>query len=469
MEEQVLMDQAQTALRQGNLDGALELLLKVLARSPNHVEARRYLRATAIRRLERGGSKPNILSTVLTLGLAKLFALARLSAAIGLCDRYLARDPNHVAIRETLAGVLAARGHDDAAICEYEAVHDLAPQRPEMLRSLGRLYKAKGDIDKALERYEELRQLDPHDPEATRETQQLAAQGAILRGGWEESTSYRDVVKDLAQAQRLEEERAVSRTAADLEGAIARQEELVRLEPNIATHYIRLGDLYRQARRYDDAEEAFRKAKEVNPTSFDAVVRLGDLRLERIQQEIKEAEEALKASPDDEALKRKVEELRQRRLQVGIEEYQSRVQAHPTDMGLRTRLGMMYYEAGDYDKAIAEFQQAQNDPRHRLRALTYMGLCFMRKGMHELAVRRFQEALSKMEGFTDTTKELLYNLGQAYEEMGNLEEAKAQYEKIYERDITFRDVAQKLEALYRKTGSEKTSAGDTGGQSGGTA
>ena len=457
------MDQAQTALNRGDLDRAIGLLLKLLARDPNNVEARRYLRATALRRLERGGAKANLLSTVLTVGLVKLLALARLSAAIGLCDRYLAGDPGHVVIRETLASALANRGYDEAATCEYEAVHDLAPQRPEMLRSLGRLYKAKGEIDKALQRYEELRQLDPHDPEANRETQQLAAQGAIVKGGWEESTSYRDVVKDLDQAQRLEEERAVSRTAADLDGAIARQEELATQEPSIAGHYIRLGDLYRQAHRYDDAEQAFRKAKEVNPTSFDAVQRLGNLKLERIQQEISEAEKALEASPQDETLRRKLEELQERRLRVGIEEFTSRVQAHPTDMGLRTRLGRMYYEASDYDKAIAEFQQAQDDPRHRLRALSYMGLCFMRKGMYELAVRRFQEALSRVEGFTDITKELLYNLGQTYEHMGKKAEAKAEYEKIYERDITFRDVAQKLEALYEEARSAESPAGSDEG------
>jgi tetratricopeptide (TPR) repeat protein len=85
-----------------------------------------------------------------------------------------------------------------------------------------------------------------------------------------------------------------------------------------------------------------------------------------------------------------------------------------------------------------------------LRALSYLGLCFMHKGLPELAVSRFREALARVEGFTETSKELLYNLGSAYEQMGKKEEARAQYEKVYERDITFRNVKAKLETLYKE-------------------
>ncbi len=462
MEEQVLYEQAQTTAKRGDLESAIELLLKVLGRDPNHADARRHLRASARRRRERGMGKPNAVTSFLSLALAKCFALMGLAKTIRLCDQYLARDPDHMLIRETLAGVLVKRGYNDGAICEYEAVHDSAPQRKETLRALGRLYKAKDEIAKAQQRYEQLHQLDPQDVEANREIKQLAAQGAIIKGGWEDSTSYRDVIKDVAQAEQLEEERAVSRTAADLEGTIARQRRLIEREPTISGHYIRLGDLLRQGREHDEAEQVYLKAKEVNPTGFDAVERLGDLKVERIQDEIRQVKAQLEAKPDDPALTEKLGELNQRRLQVGIEDLTSRVKAHPTDMGLRTRLGVMLYEAAEYDKAIAEFQQAQGDPRHMVRASSYMGLSFMKKGMYELAIRRFEQALGRLEGFTEWTKELLYNLGTAYEQMGNKAEAKAQYEKIYERDIQFRAVAQKLEALYKEVQAKEPTS-DSGG------
>jgi tetratricopeptide (TPR) repeat protein len=451
VEGQLLFEQAQAALKRGDLDGTVLLLLKALDRDPAHVEARRYLRATAIRRLGQGQKKASAVSAALKTVLAWLFTTLKLyKKAIRLCDGHLAYDPDNATLRELLARALTEQGYRDAAICELEAVHDLDPQRKEMLRSLGRLYKAKQEIDKALLRYEELRQLDPHDPEASRETQQLAAQGAIVKGGWETSTSYREVIKDVEEAQQLEEERAVSRTAADLDSAITRQQELTQKEPTIAGHFIRLGELLSQDRRLDEAEQAYLKAKEMNPLSFDATERLGDLKLVRVEQELRDVKAQLDAEPHDPTLSKAVEEASRRRLQVGLEEFTRRVQTHPTDTALRIRLGIFLYEAGQHDRAIAEFQQTQDDPRHMLRALSYLGLCFMHKGLPELAVSRFREALARVEGFTETSKELLYNLGSAYEQMGKKEEARAQYEKVYERDITFRNVKAKLETLYKE-------------------
>jgi tetratricopeptide (TPR) repeat protein len=452
VEGQLLFDQAQAALKRGDLDGTVLLLLKALERDPAHVEARRYLRATAIRRLGQGQKKASAVSAALKAVLVLLLtALRRYRSSIRICDGHLAYDPENVGLRELLARALTEQGYRDAAICELEAVHDLDPKRKEMLRGLGRLYKAKQETDKALQRYEELQQLDPHDPEASRETQQLAAQGAITKAGWETSTSYREVVKDVEEAQQLEDERAVSRVAADLDSAIARQQELTQREPTIVSHHVRLGDLFTQARRLDEAEQSYLKAKEMNPLSFDATERLGDLKLVRVEQELRDVKAQLEGTPHDPTLRKAVEEASRHRLQVGREEFTSRVQAHPTDTGLRMRLGIFLYEAGEYDGAITEFQQAQDDPRQMLRALSYLGLCFLRKGLPELAVSRLREALARVEGFTETAKELIYNLGSAYEQMGKKEEARAQYEKIYERDINFRDVKGKLEALYKET------------------
>ncbi len=69
--EERLLEQAQTALKQGDLDGAIELLLKVLEHNPAETEARRYLRATALRRLERSGGKPGAVSSLLNTALGK--------------------------------------------------------------------------------------------------------------------------------------------------------------------------------------------------------------------------------------------------------------------------------------------------------------------------------------------------------------------------------------------------------------
>jgi len=43
----------------------------------------------------------------------------------------------------------------------------------------------------------------------------------------------------------------------------------------------------------------------------------------------------------------------------------------------------------------------------------------------------------------------LYYLGTTYEEMNNKEEAAKAFKEIYQANINYRDVAQKMESLYQ--------------------
>jgi tetratricopeptide (TPR) repeat protein len=47
------------------------------------------------------------------------------------------------------------------------------------------------------------------------------------------------------------------------------------------------------------------------------------------------------------------------------------------------------------------------------------------------------------------TKAIIYNLGLAYEEMNKPDEAVKQFKKIYEVDISYKDVAKKIEEAYK--------------------
>ena len=44
-------------------------------------------------------------------------------------------------------------------------------------------------------------------------------------------------------------------------------------------------------------------------------------------------------------------------------------------------------------------------------------------------------------------KEIIYNLGETYEQMGKKDEALTQFKKIYEVDINYRDVSKKIQTL----------------------
>jgi tetratricopeptide (TPR) repeat protein len=121
---------------------------------------------------------------------------------------------------------------------------------------------------------------------------------------------------------------------------------------------------------------------------------------------------------------------------------------YPNDLALRFELGEVFFRQGLLTEAIQEFQKAQANPHRRVQALFYLGQCFARRRIHDLALRTLQNALREKAVFDEEKKAILYTLGEVYEQMGKRADAIEQYKLIYEADIGFRDVAAKVDAYY---------------------
>ena len=133
-----------------------------------------------------------------------------------------------------------------------------------------------------------------------------------------------------------------------------------------------------------------------------------------------------------------------------VEEYQARVAAHPTELALHFQLGKALYANGDIDGAIAEFQQTVKDPRRKIESLVSLGNCFLDKGLIDPAKRQFEHALNEVPGMSDRKKDILFSLGNLYEKQDEPKKALEEFMKIYEVDIHFRDVSQRIESLNEK-------------------
>jgi len=131
-----------------------------------------------------------------------------------------------------------------------------------------------------------------------------------------------------------------------------------------------------------------------------------------------------------------------------LEECKGRAERYPTDLQIRYELGELYFKAGKINEALGEFQKALANPNRRIQAMAFLGQCFARKGMNDMAARRLQEAIKEKPGFDDEKKELLYQLGSVLEKMGKTDEAIEQFKQIYEADIGYKDVSTKVDAYY---------------------
>jgi tetratricopeptide (TPR) repeat protein len=271
----------------------------------------------------------------------------------------------------------------------------------------------------------------------------LAAEGAIQSGGFQNAKSSRDLAKNQAQMADLEKRSRLVEAEEDLAGAVKALEAAAEKSPADPAAWIELGKTKARAGDLDGAVEAFlRAAKLPGPSASEAAELLGDARMNRLQKRIDEAQASGEEGAPDRAKR-----LRRDLVTLQVEEFRRRVTERPTEAALRFKLARALLDDGETDAAVAELQQSVKDARHRVASLALLGRAFAEKGLLDLAVKQYQEAAEAVPSMNDLKKDLLYRLADAEERRGRKTEASEVFKRIYEADIAFRDVGKRIEAL----------------------
>jgi tetratricopeptide (TPR) repeat protein len=126
------------------------------------------------------------------------------------------------------------------------------------------------------------------------------------------------------------------------------------------------------------------------------------------------------------------------------------------DFETHYNMGTAYKEMDLIDEAIQEFQTSaglvkSGDGSSRfLQCCNMLGHCFVQKGMPEAAVIWFRKGLSAPGHSEDEYQALRYELGSAYEQLGDFKQARDFYTQVYGVDVSYREVADKLVQLKGK-------------------
>ena len=119
-----------------------------------------------------------------------------------------------------------------------------------------------------------------------------------------------------------------------------------------------------------------------------------------------------------------------------------------------------YKEMDLLDEAIREFQvaagltgSADGTPRY-FHCCNMLGHCFAQKGMPQAAVTWFKKGLDAPGRNAEESKALKYELGAAYEQMGDWNNAVAAFTDVYGVDIGYRDISARLESLQAQAASQ---------------
>ena len=446
-----LYQKGATALQRQNFDYALAILQQVLQKEPGFFDCRQALRAA---QFKKAGGSTSFFKKVLggassSPQLAKAQLAMRKSPleALQILEQALSSDPSNTMGHKLLAEAAMAAGLPRTAALSLEILLKNSPRDYDLSMRYGEALKESGQIAKAEAMYVELQRAYPHKPDIGEALKNLSARQTMAEGGYDAladgTGSYRDILKNKDEAVQLEQEKREVKTTDVADRLIRDYEQQIAAEPKNLKKLRSLAELYAQKKDFDKALEyceRIRTNQDGADPSLDKLI--SDFALKRFDHQLARLDVSIPEQAEQ------AERIQAERTGYQLNECKARADRYPSDLQIRFELGELYFKAGKLSEAIQEFQKAQSYPARRISAMAYLGQCFARRNMNDLAARTMQNAIKEKPVFDEEKKELIYQLGSVFEKMSKPEEAIEQFKQIYEVDIGFKDVGAKVDAYY---------------------
>ncbi|MDH5721374.1 MAG: tetratricopeptide repeat protein [Spirochaetia bacterium] len=244
---------------------------------------------------------------------------------------------------------------------------------------------------------------------------------------------YKQVLKIGSFSGKVKEEMARSRLAKlylqnkNLEEAKKEFLILTKLEPTNADHFYQVGLLFENVGYGEKALPYFKQASKINSSHEDAFYHIGYL--EYMVGNMQEAKIALTET----------------------------VKLNPSNFAAHYYLGMCLKNQKDYDWAVKEFDLALKDINLKPRAHLAKGMCLSAKEEYQKAINEYERGLALAQKSSENELNLRYQLAATAEKMRDFHTAIQNWERIYDVNANFFDVAEKLKTYeeYRTDDSIK--------------
>jgi Flp pilus assembly protein TadD len=261
--------------------------------------------------------------------------------------------------------------------------------------------------------------------------------GLALRAQGRPAEARQQFEKALAMAppfvEPLEQLAGMSFGEKDQAAAIARVERQALLEPGSAEIQFLLGRVSQLAGDTTRAEQAYRKAVELNPNATGPYVALGQIygSSKDYPRAIAELDKALAANPEQPAALMLWSIAQHMGGDQGKarEGYEKLVKTNPRFAPAANNLAWMIAEEGkDLPRAFLLAQSARDAAPQDPQIADTLGWVLYKQGAYPRAAALFQEAAEKL----PTNAEVLYHLGMAEAKIGKNDEARAALQKSLE-------------------------------------
>jgi len=450
-EARTLYTKAQEAAQRENTDYAIALYNQVLEKEPGFFECRKALRVLQFKKAGSGGGffKKMLSGTASSPLVAKgqLALRSNPAGALAIAEQILNSDPNGSGGHKIIVEAAKALELPKTAVLSYETLVKNSPKDKNLAIDYALACAEAGNAAPGEKHLLDLIADNPTDGELKQALKDMSARKTLGEGGYgaleSGKGSFRDVLKNKDEAVLLEQQNRVVKTEDRTESLIKEYEGRLQNEPNNLKLVRSLAELYTEKKQFDQAFALYDRVKNSemgNDPSLEQAI--GKTKVKQFDSQI---EQVNPFAPDHAA---QVEQLKAAKLEFQVSECQKRVERYPTDLAIRYEMGALLYQIGKYSEAITEFQKAQQNPHKRLAAMGYLAKCYAKKKMYDFAARTLQNAIKEKLIFDDEKKEMTYELGTVFENMGKKDDAIEQYKLIYEVDSGYKDVAAKVEASY---------------------
>ncbi len=347
----------------------------------------------------------------------------------------------------------------DVAILLYDEMVGTGLFNPDVLWNLGHLYferfqdkKEAANLESALKTMAKLEAAMPQHPEAGRTLKNWEAQKSMAKRHDAGKGDYTSQLSSNTAARRADIMSRIVRTAEDAKEVLHFIDEDLKANPNDKALWVKRGETHRRIggmaldrqafaevkASYGQARASYEKGLQIDEYDFTITMKLSDLAMEERKNAVLELEQG---GQDTSTLKKEA-------VLFAIEEFRKRVQRQPTDVGHKYNLGLKLLESGQIEAAAGEFQRTVADPKYRLNSHKYLGYCFSKKNMLDLAVKNYTSYLSQVEdNLSDGAKEVRYLRARQLEDLRKRDEAMADYSQLVEIDLGYKDAAARLDNL----------------------
>jgi tetratricopeptide (TPR) repeat protein len=450
-----LYTKAGEAAQRENPDYAITLFCQILDREPGFFDCRRALRIEQSKKaagastgffkkmMSGAGASPQIAKAKMALNRSPAEAMA-------IAEQVLNSDPNNSYAHRIIVDAAQAMDLPKTAVMSLEVMVRHSPKDKGLVVEFAELAaQTGGEASASAERaLDELARASGFDPDLVQAQKNLSARKTMDEGGYAAleggGGSFRDVLKNKEESASLEQEHRVQKTEDTGARLIKEYEARLESEPDNMKMIRSLAELYTEKKEFDRALELYARIKNSSHGSADSALdrSIADTTVKKMDHQIAQLNPFAADHADQ------IAQIKVAKTEFKLAECQQRVEKYPTDLGIRFELGQLYFEAGKISEAIGELQKAQQNPNKRIAAMSLLAQCFAKRGMNDSAVRTLQNAIKEKPGFDDEKKDLIYNLGCVLETMGKKAESIEQFLQIYESDMSYRDVAAKIDAHY---------------------